>query len=65
MDEIELNDLDNHHEREEENEEEETDFEGSNDEDDLLDNLDWLWSKGKPATSIEKLFGNRDKCSSL
>ena len=43
MDEIELNDLDNHEEEKEEG----TDFGGGYDEDNLLDSLDWLSNKGK------------------
>ena len=38
---IELQDLDNTR-RQEEEEEEETDFGGGSDENDLIDNLDWL-----------------------
>lgn len=63
MDDIELNDLDNHHEEEEE-EDKETDFNGL-DENDILNNLDWLSNRGREVIdinhmdSLKKLFGDR------
>lgn len=61
MDEIELNNL--NHEKDLEREEE-TDFGGS-DENDLLDNLDWLSNRGKEVIDINhmdpinRLFGDK------
>ena len=59
---MELDNLDNTRREEEEEEEEETDFGGGSDENDWLDNLDWLSNRGRYVKSLDplkKLFGER------